>query len=77
MYIAAFGCTGGNLSPPLFWSGAPTGTKSFVETLFDRDERSTRPQRFKVAPIWVRTPIMGRALQREILRIAMYLRYTP
>src|ERR1700733_12218628 len=37
----AFGCTGGNLSPPLQWSGAPKGTKSFVVTLFDRDERST------------------------------------
>jgi Raf kinase inhibitor-like YbhB/YbcL family protein len=37
----AFGCTGGNLSPPLQWRGAPTGTKSFVVTLFDRDERST------------------------------------
>jgi hypothetical protein len=28
----AFGCTGGNLSPPLHWSGTPTGTKSFVVT---------------------------------------------
>jgi phosphatidylethanolamine-binding protein (PEBP) family uncharacterized protein len=37
----AFGCSGGNLSPPLNWSGAPAGTKSFVVTLFDRDERST------------------------------------
>jgi Raf kinase inhibitor-like YbhB/YbcL family protein len=37
----AFGCTGGNLSPPLLWSGAPAGTKSFVVTLFDPDERST------------------------------------
>jgi Raf kinase inhibitor-like YbhB/YbcL family protein len=37
----AFGCTGGNTSPPLQWSGAPAGTKSFVVTLFDRDERST------------------------------------
>jgi Raf kinase inhibitor-like YbhB/YbcL family protein len=37
----AFGCTGGNTSPPLQWSGAPVGTKSFVVTLFDRDERST------------------------------------
>jgi Raf kinase inhibitor-like YbhB/YbcL family protein len=37
----AFGCTGGNLSPALHWSGAPSGTKSFVLTLFDRDERST------------------------------------
>jgi len=37
----AFGCTGGNQSPPLQWSGAPAGTQSFVLTLFDRDERST------------------------------------
>jgi Raf kinase inhibitor-like YbhB/YbcL family protein len=36
-----FGCTGGNSSPPLQWSGAPAGTKSFVVTLFDPDERST------------------------------------
>jgi Raf kinase inhibitor-like YbhB/YbcL family protein len=36
-----FGCTGGNMSPPLQWSGAPAGTKSFVVTLFDPDERST------------------------------------
>jgi Raf kinase inhibitor-like YbhB/YbcL family protein len=35
------GCTGGNRSPPLAWLGAPAGTKSFVITLFDRDERST------------------------------------
>jgi Raf kinase inhibitor-like YbhB/YbcL family protein len=37
----AFGCSGGNLSPELHWSGAPAGTQSFVLTLFDRDERST------------------------------------
>lgn len=37
----AFGCAGGNASPALKWSGAPTGTQSFVVTLFDRDERST------------------------------------
>src|SRR6202034_485238 len=37
----AFGCSGGNQSPELQWSGAPLGTKSFVVTLFDRDERST------------------------------------
>jgi Raf kinase inhibitor-like YbhB/YbcL family protein len=36
-----FGCTGGNLSPPLQWTGAPAGTKSFVVTLFDPDEHST------------------------------------
>jgi Raf kinase inhibitor-like YbhB/YbcL family protein len=42
LYTAkAFGCSGGNMSPPLQWSGAPAGTKSFVMTLFDRDERST------------------------------------
>jgi Raf kinase inhibitor-like YbhB/YbcL family protein len=37
----AFGCSGGNASPPLAWHGAPAGTQSFVVTLFDRDERST------------------------------------
>jgi len=33
-----FGCTGGNMSPPLQWGGEPAGTKSFVLTLFDPDE---------------------------------------
>src|SRR5215470_3563505 len=33
-----FGCSGGNASPELHWSGAPAGTKSFVLTLFDPDE---------------------------------------
>jgi Raf kinase inhibitor-like YbhB/YbcL family protein len=38
-YIAnVFGCTGGNMSPALQWSGAPAGTKSYVLTLFDPDE---------------------------------------
>jgi len=42
IYIAnAFGCAGGNTSPPLAWRNAPAGTRSFVLTLFDRDERST------------------------------------
>ncbi len=36
-----FGCSGGNESPPLQWSGAPRGTQSFVITLFDRDEHNT------------------------------------
>ena len=27
-----FGCTGGNRSPHLAWSGAPAGTKSFAMT---------------------------------------------
>lgn len=37
----AFGCSGGNVSPALTWHGAPAGTRSFVLTLFDPDERST------------------------------------
>lgn len=36
-----FGCTGGNASPSLQWSGAPAGTKSFVVTLFDPDVPET------------------------------------
>lgn len=36
-----FGCTGGNMSPALQWSGAPAGTKSFVITLFDPDVPET------------------------------------
>jgi Raf kinase inhibitor-like YbhB/YbcL family protein len=32
-----FGCTGGNVSPALSWSGAPTGTKSFAVTMYDPD----------------------------------------
>jgi Raf kinase inhibitor-like YbhB/YbcL family protein len=32
-----YGCSGGNLSPDLEWSGAPQGTQSFVLTIFDMD----------------------------------------
>ncbi len=33
----SFGCTGGNISPALSWSGAPTGTKSFALSVYDPD----------------------------------------
>lgn len=35
-----FGCTGGNRSPALSWSGAPAGTESFAITMYDPDAPS-------------------------------------
>jgi Raf kinase inhibitor-like YbhB/YbcL family protein len=35
--LKGFGCTGGNVSPALSWSGAPAGTKSFAVTMYDPD----------------------------------------
>jgi Raf kinase inhibitor-like YbhB/YbcL family protein len=32
-----FGCTGGNISPSLSWSGAPAATKSFAVSIYDPD----------------------------------------
>jgi Raf kinase inhibitor-like YbhB/YbcL family protein len=32
-----FGCTGGNVSPELSWSGAPGGTKSLAVSIYDPD----------------------------------------
>jgi Raf kinase inhibitor-like YbhB/YbcL family protein len=32
-----FGCTGGNVSPALAWSNAPSGTKSFAVSIYDPD----------------------------------------
>jgi Raf kinase inhibitor-like YbhB/YbcL family protein len=32
-----FGCTGGDISPSLKWSGAPNGVKSFAITMYDPD----------------------------------------
>jgi Raf kinase inhibitor-like YbhB/YbcL family protein len=33
----SWGCTGGNISPRLEWSGAPEGTQSFALTVYDPD----------------------------------------
>jgi Raf kinase inhibitor-like YbhB/YbcL family protein len=35
--FSGYGCTGGNLSPALSWSGAPAGTRSYAVALFDPD----------------------------------------
>lgn len=35
--FSGFGCTGGNLSPDLEWSGAPQGTKAFAVMMYDPD----------------------------------------
>ncbi len=32
-----FGCTGGNISPSLSWSGVPSGTKSLAVSIYDPD----------------------------------------
>jgi hypothetical protein len=32
-----FGCSGGNVSPQLAWTGAPAGAKSFALTMYDPD----------------------------------------
>lgn len=32
-----FGCSGGNVSPQVSWSGAPAGTRSFALTMYDPD----------------------------------------
>ena len=35
--FSGFGCKGGNISPELKWSGAPSGTKSFALMIYDPD----------------------------------------
>jgi Raf kinase inhibitor-like YbhB/YbcL family protein len=40
--FSGFGCTGGNQSPALSWSGAPSGTKSYAIALFDPDAMQGR-----------------------------------
>jgi Raf kinase inhibitor-like YbhB/YbcL family protein len=37
----SFGCTGGNQSPDLAWSGGPPGTASYAITIWDPDAPTT------------------------------------
>ena len=36
-YYNSYGCTGGNLSPHIAWSGAPASTQGYAVTIFDPD----------------------------------------
>ena len=38
--LNAFGCTGGNVSPQLVWSGVPSGAKSLALQVYDPDAPS-------------------------------------
>jgi Raf kinase inhibitor-like YbhB/YbcL family protein len=38
--FSGFGCTGGDHSPALSWSGAPVGTESYAVTMYDPDAPS-------------------------------------
>lgn len=40
--FSGFGCSGGNQSPALAWSGAPAGTRSYAVALFDPDAMQGR-----------------------------------
>lgn len=37
VYNGGMGCSGGNLSPALSWTNAPSGTRSFAITMYDPD----------------------------------------
>lgn len=39
-FAGVFGCTGGNVSPQISWSGVPAGTKSFLVSMYDKDAGS-------------------------------------
>ncbi len=36
-YYSGYGCAGGNISPHITWTGAPTQTQSFAVTVYDPD----------------------------------------
>jgi hypothetical protein len=67
-----FGCTGGNLSPALSWSGAPAATKSFAVSIYDPDAHLKFPGRGAAVYRWLplgevcrRQSVVGRPRTHE------------
>jgi Raf kinase inhibitor-like YbhB/YbcL family protein len=63
-------CEGADISPPLRWSGAPQGTKSFALIIDDPDAPDPRAPKMTWVH-WVVYDIPAEAQGRKTLRIAV------